>query len=73
MEDREELIRHRAHEIWKDAGCPEGQAHTHWDQACAEIDAAEGRSGSPQFVDDDLPEGLVRTPKGPNREPKKII
>ncbi|WP_246160285.1 DUF2934 domain-containing protein [Aureimonas fodinaquatilis] len=73
MGSREELIRQRAHEIWEDAGCPEGQANVHWDQATAEIVAAEGSSGSPKFAEDDLPEGLIRAPKGPNRQPKQTI
>ncbi|CDX56888.1 DUF2934 domain-containing protein [Mesorhizobium sp. M2C.T.Ca.TU.002.02.1.1] len=39
-DDRHERIRQRAHEIWEQAGRPEGAHLEHWDQATAEIDAA---------------------------------
>ncbi|OHV69359.1 hypothetical protein LCM4577_22465 [Mesorhizobium sp. LCM 4577] len=39
-DDRHERIRQRAHEIWEQAGRPEGAHMEHWDQATAEIDAA---------------------------------
>ncbi|CDX20777.1 conserved hypothetical protein [Mesorhizobium sp. ORS 3324] len=38
-DDRQERIRRRAHEIWEQAGRPEGAHMQHWDQAAAEIDA----------------------------------
>ncbi|AZO08715.1 MULTISPECIES: DUF2934 domain-containing protein [unclassified Mesorhizobium] len=37
-DDRQERIRRRAHEIWEQAGRPEGSHMEHWDQATAEID-----------------------------------
>ncbi len=36
----EERIRQRAYRLWQDAGCPEGRADVHWDQA-AELVAIE--------------------------------
>ncbi|MBZ9863183.1 DUF2934 domain-containing protein [Mesorhizobium sp. CA12] len=39
-DDRHERIRQRAHEIWEQAGRPEGAHKDHWDQATAEVDAA---------------------------------
>ncbi|TIV99758.1 MAG: DUF2934 domain-containing protein [Mesorhizobium sp.] len=39
-DDRQERIRRRAHEIWEQAGRPEGAHIEHWDQAAAEIDGA---------------------------------
>ncbi|BCM18774.1 DUF2934 domain-containing protein [Mesorhizobium sp. J8] len=39
-DDRHERIRQRAHEIWEQAGRPEGAHLEHWDRATAEIDAA---------------------------------
>jgi hypothetical protein len=38
-DDRHERIRQRAHEIWEQAGRPEGAHMEHWEQATAEIDA----------------------------------
>ncbi|MDG4855122.1 MULTISPECIES: DUF2934 domain-containing protein [unclassified Mesorhizobium] len=38
-DDKQERIRRRAHEIWEQAGRPEGAHMEHWDQAAAEIDA----------------------------------
>ena len=45
-DDRHERIRQRAHEIWEQAGRPEGAHMEHWEQAAAEIDAA----GKPKKV-----------------------
>jgi len=39
-DDRQERIRRRAHEIWEQAGRPEGANMEHWNQATAEIDGA---------------------------------
>ncbi len=38
-DDKHERIRQRAHEIWEQAGRPEGAHMEHWEQAAAEIDA----------------------------------
>ena len=35
--DREERVRQRAHELWEQAGRPEGQQERHWEQAFQEI------------------------------------
>ncbi|MDX8483202.1 DUF2934 domain-containing protein [Mesorhizobium sp. VK24D] len=40
-DDRQERIRRRAHEIWEQAGRPEGAHMQHWDQATAEIDGVK--------------------------------
>jgi hypothetical protein len=37
-DDRQDRIRQRAHEIWDQAGRPEGAHQEHWEQATAEID-----------------------------------
>jgi hypothetical protein len=42
--DREQLIRERAYQIWIDEGRPEGREHAHWEQAEKEI-AAEDKHG----------------------------
>ena len=39
--DRQERIRHRAHEIWEKQGRPHGADYQHWDQATREIDAED--------------------------------
>jgi hypothetical protein len=39
MDDRNEKIRKRAHEIWEEEGRPEGREYSHWLRARAEIDA----------------------------------
>jgi DUF2934 family protein len=39
-DDKQERIRQRAHEIWEQAGRPEGSHMEHWDRATAEIDGA---------------------------------
>lgn len=42
-DDRQERIRQRAHEIWEQAGRPEGAHQAHWDQATAEVDGAAAK------------------------------
>lgn len=38
-EEQQEHIRQRAHAIWLQQGCPDGQAEQHWHQASAELAA----------------------------------
>lgn len=42
-DDRQDRIRQRAHEIWEQAGRPEGAHQEHWEQATAEIDGAAAK------------------------------
>jgi hypothetical protein len=35
----EERIRHRAYELWEEAGRPPGQSEKYWQQARAELEA----------------------------------
>lgn len=42
-DDRQDRIRQRAHEIWEQAGRPEGAHQEHWDQAAAEVDGAAAK------------------------------
>jgi hypothetical protein len=37
MEDQDDRIRRRAHQIWKQEGSPEGREYSHWLRARAEI------------------------------------
>lgn len=45
--DRQERIRHRAHEIWEKQGRPHGADYQHWDQATREIDAEDVAAKKP--------------------------
>jgi hypothetical protein len=40
--NREERIRRRALEIWREQGCPDGRAKEHWEQAEREVDSGDG-------------------------------
>ncbi|MBA1145269.1 DUF2934 domain-containing protein [Mesorhizobium neociceri] len=42
-DDRQDRIRQRAHEIWEQAGRPEGAHQEHWEQATAEVDGAAAK------------------------------
>ena len=42
MDDHDERIRKRAHEIWEEEGRPEGREYSHWLRARAEICSEEG-------------------------------
>jgi len=39
----EERIRHRAYELWEEAGRPPGQSEKYWQQARAELEADVSR------------------------------
>ena len=47
-DDRQERIRHRAHQIWQEEGQPAGQHERHWHQATADVDRedASGKSSA---------------------------
>jgi Protein of unknown function (DUF2934) len=49
--NREDRIRLRALEIWREQGCPEGRAREHWEQAEREVGddnvSEAGRSDQP--------------------------
>ena len=49
LNDRETLIRDRAHAIWQEEGKPEGRDREHWERAAAEVDAEE-RAGKLEEV-----------------------
>ncbi len=42
MDDHDERVRKRAHEIWEEEGRPEGREYSHWLRARAEIRAEDG-------------------------------
>lgn len=44
--DQQRRIRERAYEIWEREGRPEGRDREHWQQAAAEIAAAERAAGA---------------------------
>ncbi|CDX31339.1 conserved hypothetical protein [Mesorhizobium sp. ORS 3359] len=68
-DDRHERIRQRAHEIWEQAGRPEGAHEEHWSQATAEIDAA----GKPKKAPKKAAAAKVEKPKAakPTKAPAK--
>jgi len=43
-QNREERIRHRAHQLWEEAGRPDGREAEHWERASREVDDG-GRQG----------------------------
>jgi hypothetical protein len=59
MDDREDRIRRRAHQIWEEEGHPDGQEAEHWKRAVREIDGDTGRR--------DRPEGEQSTPLSTRR------
>lgn len=50
--DKDDLIRARAHQIWENEGCPEGQEADHWARATAEIEAGAGQPDAAQSAVD---------------------
>ncbi|RRH94796.1 DUF2934 domain-containing protein [Mesorhizobium tamadayense] len=76
-DDRQERIRRRAHEIWEQAGRPEGSHIEHWEQAIAEIDgekpkpeaapkkAAAAKADKPKAVKAEKPKAPAKTAAKP--------
>jgi len=44
-QDREERIRQRAHQLWEEAGRPDGREAEHWERASREVDGS-GNGGN---------------------------
>jgi hypothetical protein len=64
MDDHDERIRQRAHEIWEEEGRPEGREYSHWLRARADIRDEDGDAPA-QFVllDDGPRHGTERASK----------
>lgn len=45
--DREERIRQRAHELWEQAGRPDGHADQHWERAAQDLDREDAQHEGP--------------------------
>ncbi len=63
--DREERIRLRALEIWREQGCPDGRAREHWEQAEREVGSGDGSEagGDQQPTSQSLPDEAAASPK----------
>ena len=58
--EREDKIRLRALEIWKEQGCPEGRAREHWGQAEREVGGDDGsEAGGNQPANQAAPAGTA--------------
>ena len=67
MDDHDERIRQRAHEIWEEEGRPEGREYSHWLRARAEIHDDDGDAPVPADIAlNTLPPGTV--PENPTAE-----
>ena len=47
LQEREDLIRQRAHAIWESEGCPDGRHEEHWARAEADV-ASEVQDVTPK-------------------------
>ncbi len=59
--NREERIRRRALEIWREQGCPDGRAREHWEQAEREVGGEEGREADDEQPPSSASPGRDRT------------
>lgn len=76
MNDHNERIRQRAHEIWEEEGRPEGREYSYWLRAKADVgDEAESepeRASKADIALNTLPPGTV--PENPTAEnPDRIV
>ena len=62
-DDRQDRIRQRAHEIWEQAGRPEGAHQEHWEQATAEIDGVSAKPKKAAKKADAKPAKAAAKPK----------
>jgi Protein of unknown function (DUF2934) len=62
--EREERIRLRALEIWREQGCPEGRAREHWEQAERELLGDESKQvGGDQPTNQAVPDRSAAIPE----------
>ena len=62
---REERIRLRALEIWREQGCPDGRAREHWEQAEREVGGDDREAGGDQKpTSQSLPDKAAASPLG---------
>ena len=70
MDDHDERVRQKAHEIWEAEGRPEGREYSHWLRARAEVreeeEAASERVSKADIAWAELPPGTV--PENPTAE-----
>lgn len=76
MNDHDERIRQRAHEIWEEEGQPEGREYSHWLRAKADVhdedENAPERASKADIAQNALPPGTV--PENPTAEnPDRIV
>ncbi len=76
MDDHDERIRQRAHEIWEEEGRPEGREYSHWLRARADVRDEDGhepeRASKADIAMNTLPPGTV--PENPTAEnPDRIV
>ena len=83
MNDREQRIRERAHQIWEKEGQPEGRERDHWERAEREIDGereqraehespSSGRSSASSGVPSGIQPGGTKPGGGPAAGPATI-
>lgn len=74
--NRDDLIRARAHRIWENEGCPDGQDAEHWARAKAELEAEDASAGAPSDGASDAASGApskATKPKAPAKPRKKPV
>jgi hypothetical protein len=52
MDNREERIRQKAHQIWEQAGRPDGKADEHWSEAERQIDKDDHAGDTDQLANE---------------------
>ena len=60
--NREERIRVRALEIWREQGCPDGRATEHWEQAEREVGGGSEAGGDQQPTSRSVPDEAAASP-----------
>jgi Protein of unknown function (DUF2934) len=57
MDNREERIRQKAHELWERSGRPENQADEHWKTAERAIDKEDHKDDTDKLANEPSPRG----------------
>ena len=69
--EREERIRRRAHQIWEEAGRPEGKAQEHWERAAQDLDREDAEIQREGAAGEKPGTKPTKTPESKKRDPER--
>jgi hypothetical protein len=73
MNVNENRIREYAYQIWQSEGCPDGQAHRHWEMACKRLKQKRSEPTDATNMTSATPTGKSTGPKSARRKKAELV